>query len=86
MFAWIRDEPDALVVWVDSLEDKEMLIASDPGKFFTMAHYDGHPIVLVHLEVVDGDEVTELVTDSWLLRAPRSLTKGWSAERKPGVP
>jgi hypothetical protein len=43
----IRDEPDALVVWVESLEDKEALIASDPGKFFTTPHYDGQPITLV---------------------------------------
>lgn len=86
MFAWIRDQPDALVVWVDSLEDKEALIASDPGKFFTTSHYDGHPIVLVHLDVVDGAEVTELVTDSWLLRAPRSLTTGWNAEPKRAGP
>jgi hypothetical protein len=86
MFAWIREDPDALVVWVDSLEDKEALITSDPDRFFTTSHYDGHPIILVHLEMVDSDEVTELVTDSWLLRAPRSLTKGWRAERTRPVP
>jgi hypothetical protein len=76
MFAWIRDEPDALVAWVDSLQDKEALIASDPGKFFTTPHYDGRAVVLVRLEAVDVDEVAELVTDSWRLRAPRALTKG----------
>ncbi len=86
MFAWIRDRPDALVVWVDSLEDKEALLASDPAKFCTTPHYDGHPIVLVHLEAVDSDEVAELVNDSWLLRAPRSLTMGWTAEHQRAAP
>jgi hypothetical protein len=76
MFSWIRDEPEALVVWVESLEDKEVLISSEPGKFFTTSHYDGHPIVLVRLAAVDVDEARELITDSWRLRAPRSLTKG----------
>lgn len=85
MFAWIRDEPEALVVWVDVLEDKEALIASDPAKFFTTSHYDGHPIVLVRLEAVDVDEVTELIADSWRLRAPRSLTKGWSGDQQGGL-
>jgi hypothetical protein len=85
MFAWIRDEPEALVVWVDSLEDKEALIASDPGKFFTTSHYDGQPIVLVRLQAVDVEEVTELIGDSWRLRAPRSLTKGWSGNQQRGV-
>lgn len=86
MFTWIRDEPDALVVWVESLEDKEALIASDPGKFFTTPHYDGHAITLVRLEAVDIDEARELITDSWLLRAPRSLTRGWSPDRDRRVP
>lgn len=86
MFTWIRDEPDALVVWVDSREDKEALIASDPAKFFTTSHYDGHPVVLVRLQAVDVDEVTELIGDSWRLRAPRSLTTDWSGDRKRDAP
>jgi hypothetical protein len=76
MFAWIRDEPEALVVWVGSLEDKEALLASEPEKFFTTSHYDGHPVVLVRLAAVDLTELGELITDSWRLRAPRSLTNG----------
>jgi hypothetical protein len=85
MFAWIRDQPDALVAWVDSLQDKEALITSNPGKFFTTPHYDRHAVVLVRLEAVDVEEVAELITDSWRLRAPRSLTKAWSASRQQGV-
>jgi hypothetical protein len=80
MFTWMRDAPDALVVWVESLEDKEALIASEPDTFFTTAHYRGQPIVLVRLEAVDANEVAELITDSWLMRAPRSLTKGWGGD------
>ncbi len=71
MFAWVRDEPEALVVWVDSLEDKEALITSEPQKFFTTPQ----PIVLVRLNATDPDEVAELVLDSWRLRAPRWLVK-----------
>jgi hypothetical protein len=86
MFTWIRDEPDALVVWVESLEDKDALIASEPGKFFTTSHCDGHAVVLVRLEAVDLDEARELITDSWRLRAPRSLTKSQSGGRGRSVP
>lgn len=74
MFAWLRDDPEALVVWVDAIEDKEALIAADPSKFFTTPHYNGQPIVLVRLEAVDATEAAELIVDSWLLRAPKSLT------------
>ena len=53
MFTWIKDEPEALVVWVDSEEEKSALIAAEPQKFSTTPHYDGHPIVLVNLDAVD---------------------------------
>lgn len=83
MFAWIRDEPEALVVWVDSLDAKEALIAADPAKFFTTSHYDAQAIVLVRLEAVAVDEARELVTDSWHVRAPRSLTRGHDDDGRP---
>lgn len=73
MFAWIRDDPEALVVWVDSVEEKIALIEAEPKKFFTTSHYDGHPIVLARLPSIDRAEARELVTDSWRIRAPRSL-------------
>ena len=82
MFTWIRDDPEALVVWVESEEDKAAMLASDPATFFTTAHYEGHPIVLVRLEVVDRDEAEELITESWRLRAPKRLVKEFdTAER-----
>lgn len=82
MFAWIRDDPEALVVWVESIEDKNALIAAEPATFFTTPHYDGQPIVLVRLEAVDTQEATELVTESWRLRAPKSLVKDWDATHR----
>lgn len=85
MFTWIRDEPDAIVVWVDSIEAKESLLASDPRKFFTTSHYDDHPVVLVRFEEVDVNELTELICDSWALRAPRSLTKEWRRGSRPAA-
>ena len=79
MFAWIREDPEALVVWVSSEEEKAAMIASDPSRFFTTAHYDGTPILLVRLEAVDVDEASEVVTESWRLRSPRPLVKSWDA-------
>lgn len=79
MFTWIREDPEALVVWVDSLEEKEAMLASDPAKFFTTDHYDGHPIVLVDLGAVDRDEAAELITETWRLRAPKRLVKEFDA-------
>ncbi len=80
MFAWIRTDPDALVVWVDSVEDKAALIDAEPAKFLTTSHNDGHPVVLARLGQIDRDEAAELVTDSWRLRAPRGLVKAWGRD------
>jgi hypothetical protein len=70
-FLRIRSEAEgALVVWVEDLGEKEAMVASEPAKFFTTPHYDGYPMVLVNLPAVDEDELTELITESWRLRAP----------------
>ena len=79
LFARIREEGDVLVVWVEGEGEKEALIASDPAKFFTTPHYDGHPMVLVRFDAVDADELTELLTDSWYLRAPKRLADEFDA-------
>jgi hypothetical protein len=51
-----------LVVFVSDLGEKEALLTSNPHAFFTTPHYDGWPIVLVNLDVVDHDELRELIT------------------------
>lgn len=73
LFARIREEGDVLVVWVDGLDEKEALIAAQPETFFTTPHYDGHPTVLVRFSAVELDELTELLTDAWRVRAPKRL-------------
>jgi hypothetical protein len=80
MFATVRDDPRALVVWVGSLEEKAALLAAEPRTFSTTPHYDGHAIVLVDLEQVGTAEAAELVTESWRLRAPRRLVADWDAD------
>jgi hypothetical protein len=81
LFARIRENPDALVVWRPSIEEKEALIASEPEKFFQIPHYAGHPAVLVRLEAVDVDELEELLTESWALNAPSRLVSAFGSGR-----
>lgn len=79
MFAWLREDPDALVVWVESVEEKAAMTTAHPSRFFTTAHYDGHPVLLVDLENVDAEEARDLITESWRLRAPQALVRAWDA-------
>jgi len=75
-FLRIRSNAEGgLVVFVADVAEKEMLLESDPEKFFTTPHYDGYPAVLVNLPAIDVDELRELITDSWRLKAPKRVLK-----------
>lgn len=79
-FARIREEGDVLAVYLADEGEKLALIAAEPDKFFTTPHYDGYPMVLVRFAAVDLPELTELLTESWRLRAPRRLVTQYDAE------
>ncbi len=64
---------DVVAVRVANEEEKRMLIASDPDKFFTEPHYNGFPAVLERLAAIDVDELEELLLDAWRCLAPRVL-------------
>jgi hypothetical protein len=61
--------------FVSDLGEKEALLTGNPDAFFTSPHYDGYPVVLVNLENIDHDELRELITDSWLIKAPPKLRR-----------
>jgi len=79
-FARIREEGDVLVVWVADEGEKRGLVESEPEKFFTTPHYDGYPTVLVRFSAIDENELRELLTESWRLRAPKKLAAQFDAE------
>lgn len=74
---------DVIVLWVPSEDDKQALI-QDASPFFTTAHFDGHPSVLVRasgLGEVSRQELREIVEDAWLSRASRRRGQQWLDER-----
>lgn len=73
LFARIHEEPGVLVLWRNSEEEKLELTRAEPGKFFTTPHYNGYFTVLLRLAAVDVKELTELLTEAWLVRAPQKL-------------
>jgi hypothetical protein len=80
-FLRIRSEAEGgLVVFVSDLGEKEALLASDPEKFFTTPHYDGYPAVLVNIAAVDVDELRELITDSWIQKAPKRVLQAYERD------
>lgn len=64
---------EVIAVRVGNEFEKESLIDMDPNVFFTEAHYDGYPAILVRLGGVDLDLLEVVLTDGWRCRASRRL-------------
>ena len=71
---------DVIVFWVESEADKQALVQDTPTPFFTNAHFDGHPSVLLRAsrigELTRG-ELAELIQDAWLSRASARRAAVW---------
>jgi hypothetical protein len=75
LFVWMspnREAKGALALRVD-LDEKPLLIASNPKVYFEVPHYHGHPIVLVRLQAIARAELADRVEAAWALRAPKRL-------------
>ena len=79
-FTKLTHDGRCAVVHVDSLEEKNALLAAEPVKLTTTPHYDGYRMVLVVLAKVTKKELSEFVTDSWRMRAPKKLVAAFDAQ------
>jgi hypothetical protein len=81
----LRTNPDALVLRVSDMGEREALLQSQPDVFFSTPHYDGYPYVLVRLAAVDPVELAELLEEAWRVRAAKRVVKAWEAEQASGA-
>jgi hypothetical protein len=76
---------DVIVFWVPSESDKQALVQDPESPFFTTAHFDGHPSVLVRasrLGEIEREELAEVVQDAWLSRASPTRASKWLAGQR----
>jgi hypothetical protein len=66
-----------LAARVEHVVAKEALLADDARVFFSTPHFDGYPAILVRLERIALEDLSELVTEAWLARAPKHLVKAY---------
>jgi hypothetical protein len=83
LFLRIHELPDAFFVRCAGLEERNEQLKAEPGKFFITPHYDGYPGLLVRPSQVDLEEMTEIVTESWRVCAPKRLLAAYDAEHPP---
>jgi hypothetical protein len=72
-FCRLRTDPDALVLRVADLDDREALLQGDPAVYFTTPHYESSPHILIRLDAIGRDELAGLIVEAWRLTAPRAL-------------
>ena len=76
--------PDVIMFWVTSEADKQALVQDQASPFFTTAHFDGHPSVLVRASRIGEltvTELTEVIQDAWLARASPARAAAWLSAR-----
>jgi hypothetical protein len=62
---------------VEHLGAKEALLADDPDVYFTTSHFDGNASILARLDRLSVEDLEELVTEAWLVRAPKRLVESY---------
>jgi hypothetical protein len=67
--------PDVIAIRVANESEKELLIEMDPAVFFTEAHYNGYPAILVRLDAIGRELLEKLLRDAWGSRASRQLVR-----------
>ena len=75
--------PDVIMFWVADEADKYALVQDPDSPFFTTAHFDGHPSVLIRgsrLGELTRQELAEIVQDAWLARASNRRRTAWLTE------
>jgi hypothetical protein len=64
-----------LAIRTPSLQAKELLLASEPERFFTEDHYNGFPAILVRLDLMDPAELVDLLQQAHESVVPKKTTK-----------
>jgi hypothetical protein len=68
-----------LAVAVADLAEKDALLATNLKGFFTIAHFEGYPAVLIQLKKVTKTALREAISDAWLAVAPAKLAEEFRA-------
>ena len=79
-FRRLRTEAEGgLAIVCDPGEKAALLAAADPA-FYTTPHYDGYAMILIDLDTIDEQRLTEMIEDAWLLKAPVRVRKAYEQD------
>ena len=74
-FVRLRKEDNSLVLVVSSMDERDMLLESDPALFHITPHYQNYPSVLARLEKLDAKFLRGMLGRRWRQIASKKLQK-----------
>jgi hypothetical protein len=75
---FVRIKEAGILVVMCALEEKAMLIELAPELYFETDHYRGWPAMLVRLDVVSDQDLTQRLIAAWRQKAPKRLAAGFA--------
>lgn len=83
-FTRLRSEDNAIVLFVDTIDERDMLLEADPETFFITDHYRNYPYLLARIAVIDIETLRGMLERQWRRIAPKKLVKKIDAGRAAG--
>jgi hypothetical protein len=82
-FTRLRAEDESLVLFVGSIDERDMLIEADPALFHITDHYKNYPTILARVAKLDAKTLRGMLERRWKEIAPKKLQKeiGQAAEK-----
>ena len=74
-FTRLRADDDSLVLFVGSIDERDMLIEADPALFHITDHYKSYPTVLARISKLDAKTLRGMLERRWREIAPKKLQK-----------
>jgi hypothetical protein len=72
-FTRLRKEDNSIVMMIGSIDERDMLLESDPALFHITPHYKNYPAVLVRMEKMDAATVRAMLERRWRAMTPKKL-------------
>jgi hypothetical protein len=80
MLARLKEDNDSLVISGVPLDEREMLVESQPKIFYFTDHYRDYPMVLIRLSKARRSHVEPLLRRHWRALASKAAVKAYDAE------
>jgi hypothetical protein len=68
-------EPNSLAVYLSDFEERDALLAEDPGTYYVKRHYEAYPIVLVRLGRVTREALEDLLRGAHRVVSSKPLAR-----------